>query len=56
MKHFTVSCEDSVYDWLQLHPEINKSGLFQKVAEYMMKGARTSIESEDIGKAIGGSA
>jgi hypothetical protein len=39
-----------------LDPEINKSGLFQKVAEYMMKNGKTSIESNDIRKAIGGSA
>ena len=56
MKHFTVSCEDGVYDWLLLHPEINKSGLFQKIAEYMMKSGKTSLELEDMEKALGGSA
>ena len=55
MKHFTVSCEDGVHDWLHLHPEINKSGLFQKVAECMMKSGKTSPEPKDIGKATGGS-
>ena len=46
----------TIYDWLQKHPEVNKSGLFQKVAEYMMNNGRTSLEQNDIERAIGGSA
>ena len=56
MKHSTVSCDDTIYDWLQKHPEVNKSGLFQKVAEYMMNNGRTSFEHNDIERAIGESA
>ncbi len=56
MKHFTVSCEDDVYNWLMLHPEINKSGLFQRIAEYMMKSGRASIDQEDLGKTVSRSA
>jgi hypothetical protein len=56
MKHFTISCDDTMYDWLQKHPEINKSGLFQKVAEYMMNNSKTSLNPGDIKKAVGDSA
>jgi len=56
MKHFTISCDETIYDWLQKHPEVNKSGLFQKVAEYMMNNGKTSLEQNDIERAIGGSA
>jgi hypothetical protein len=50
----TVPEDDAI--WLEHHPEINKSGLFQKVAEYMMKNGKTSLEPEDIERAMGGSA
>jgi hypothetical protein len=56
MKHFTISCDDAMYDWLQKHPEINKSGLFQKVAEYMMNNGKTSLNLGDMEKAVGDSA
>ena len=46
----------TMYDWLQKHPEVNKSGLFQKVAEYMMSNGRTSLEQIDIERAMDGSA
>ena len=46
--------EDDVI-WFEHHPEINKSGLFQKVAEYMMKNGKTGLEPEDIEKALSGS-
>ena len=49
----TVPEDDAI--WLEHHPEINKSGLFQKVAEHMMKSGKTSLEPEDIDKAIGSS-
>jgi len=55
MKHFTISCDETIYDWLQKHPEVNKSGLFQKVVEYMMNDGRTSLEQNDIERAIGDS-
>ena len=50
----TVPEDDAI--WLERHPEINKSGLFQKIAEYMMKSGKTSLELEDMEKALGGSA
>jgi len=42
----------TIYDWLQKHPEVNKSSLFQKVVEYMMNNGRTSLEQNDIERAI----
>jgi len=56
MKHFTVSCDDTIYDWLQKHPEVNKSSLFQKVVEYMMNYGMASLEQNDIERLIGDSA
>ncbi len=50
----TVPEEDA--NWLDLHPEINKSGLFQKITEYMMKSGKTRVEQEDLAKVIEGSA
>jgi hypothetical protein len=54
MKRLTVSRDDIVYDWLEKHREVNKSGLFQKIAEYMMNNGRTSLEQNDIERAVGG--
>ena len=56
MKHFTISCDETIYDWLQKHREVNKSGLFQKFVEYMMNNGRTRLEQNDIERAIGDSA
>ena len=46
----------TICDWLKKHPEVNKSGLFQKVAEYMMSNGRTSLEQNAIERDIGDSA
>ena len=56
MKHFTISCDENIYDWLQKHLKVNKSGFFQKVAKYMMNNRITSLEQNDIERALGGSA
>ncbi len=53
---YLISVPENCAKWLENHPEINKSGLFQKVAEYMMKNGKTSLEPEDIEKATGDSA
>ena len=47
-KHFTISCEDDVHDWLSGHPEINKSGAFQLLIKYMMRTGRVVISESDL--------
>ena len=48
MKHFTISCDEEVYDWLQAHPEVNKSGLFQRVAKHMIRTGKTVVSEEEV--------
>jgi len=54
MKRLTVPRDDTVYDWLEKHREVNKSGLFQKIAEYMMNNRRTNLEQNGTERAVGG--
>ena len=48
MKHLNITCGDDVFQWLAEHPEINKSGLFQKVVSFMMKKQDTVLKNTDL--------
>ena len=48
MKHLNITCGDEVFQWLSEHPEINKSGLFQKVVSFMMGNQETILKEKDL--------
>ena len=48
MKHLNITCGDDVFQWLSEHPEINKSGLFQKVVSFMMEKQDAVLKERDI--------
>lgn len=47
MKHATISFSEEQYAWLDKHPEINKSGLFRAMVDYLMKKEKLAIQSQD---------
>lgn len=48
MKHVTISYPDEQFDWLEDHPEINKSGLFRAIVAYMMKNGKSYLDAGDL--------
>jgi hypothetical protein len=48
LKHLNITCGDEVFQWLSEHPEINKSGLFQKVVSFMMGNQETILKEKDL--------
>lgn len=49
MKKITISYPDEQFEWLERHPEINKSGLFRAVVDYMMKKDKNTLNKGDLG-------
>lgn len=50
IKKITISYPDEQFDWLEEHPEINKSGLFRAIVGYMMRNDKSSLNQEDLKK------
>lgn len=48
MKKITISYPDEQYEWLEQHPEINKSGLFRAMVGYLMKTEKSSLNGKDL--------
>lgn len=48
MKKITISYPDEQYEWLEQHPEINKSGLFRAMVGYLMKTDKASLNGKDL--------
>lgn len=51
MKKITISYTDEQHEWLEKHPEINKSGAFRRIISYMMEHDVAVISESEI-KAI----
>lgn len=51
MKKITISYPDDQFEWLEEHPEFNKSGAFRAIIGYMMKNDKCSLTEVDL-KAI----
>jgi hypothetical protein len=47
-----ITCGDDVFQWLSEHPEINKSGLFQKVVSFMMEKQGSVLKEGDIAEIL----
>lgn len=52
MKKITISYPDEQFEWLEGHPEINKSGLFRAVVDYMMKKDQNILNKYDLGAIV----
>jgi hypothetical protein len=52
LKHLNITCGDDVFQWLSEHPEINKSGLFQKVVSFMMEKQETVLKNTDLAEIV----
>ena len=52
MKKITISYPDEQFEWLENHPEINKSGLFRAVVDYMMKKDQNILNKYDLGAIV----
>lgn len=50
MKHLNITCTDESYNWLSLHPEVNKSGLFNKAVEILSSKQNISLDDQDLEK------
>lgn len=48
MKKITISYPDEQFEWLENHPEINKSGLFRAVVGFMMKREKSTLSHNDM--------
>ena len=48
IKKITISYTEDQYEWLENHPEINKSGVFRKAISYMMKNGSSSLSESDL--------
>lgn len=48
IKKITISYPDEQYEWLEQHPEINKSGLFRAMVGYLMKTDKASLNGKDL--------
>ena len=48
IKKITISYSDDQYEWLENHPEINRSGVFRKAIGYMMKNGSSSLSDTDL--------
>ncbi len=48
MKNITISYTDEEEAWLTKHPEINRSDLFRRLIEYMMKNNITVFNEVDV--------
>lgn len=48
VKHATISFSEEQYAWLDNHPEINKSGLFRAMVDYLMKKEKLAIQTQDL--------
>lgn len=47
-----ITCGDDVFQWLTEDPEINKSGLFQKVVSFMMEKHAAVLKERDIAEIL----
>lgn len=50
MKHLNITCTDESYNWLRLHPEVNKSGLFNKAVGILSSKQNISLDDKDLEK------
>lgn len=48
MKKITISYPDEQFEWLENHPEINKSGLFRAVVGFMMNREKSTLSHNDM--------
>ncbi len=48
MKKITLSYPDEQHNWLEKHPEINRSGVFRQAISYMMKNSSSSLSENDL--------
>ena len=48
MKKITISYPDEQFEWLERHPEINKSGVFRKAISHMMANESSALTDGDL--------
>ena len=48
MGKITLTCPDDLLDWLEKHPSINRSGLFQEVVGRLRSKDKSVPEEGDI--------
>jgi hypothetical protein len=48
MKKITISYSDELFEWLERHPEINRSGVFRQAISHMMKNSSSSLSENDL--------
>lgn len=48
IKKITISYSEDQYNWLEMHPEINRSAVFRKVINYMMKNGSSYLSDGDL--------
>lgn len=53
MGKITLACPDDLLEWLEKHPSINRSGLFQEVVSRLKNKEKAVLEETDI-EAISG--
>ena len=46
-KKYLLTVPEREADWLDSHPEVNKSGLFRKTVEILMKRTEPVLSNED---------
>ena len=48
IKKITISYTEDQYEWLESHPEINRSGVFRQAISHMMKNGSSTLSENDL--------
>ena len=48
MKVISLTCDDEQLKWLSKHPEVNRSGAFRALVNYMMTSDKTVLSQTDL--------
>ncbi len=47
---YLVTVTEEEANWLESHPEVSKSGLFQRTVAFLMRNEKTVVNQEDLEK------
>ena len=51
-RKFLISVSEDEGSWLDNHPEVNKSGLFQRVIHFMMENKASILTDDSVGEIL----